>query len=75
MITNEEALDIGFSEEPKGFHSPANVFVGDDFLLRLLDGKVTLGEWERDEEIDISHLNAEQVKILISLLTKPKGYK
>lgn len=70
MITTEEAEIIGFDKQP---HSTVYRLVIDDFAVWIQNDKVTLSEWHRDEDIDISHLDIEQLKMLISLLTKPKN--
>lgn len=72
MITTTEAEQIGFVQHEKGFHPIAHSINIDDFNLYMSDGKLKLCEWEREEDIDISHLNIEEVKTLISLLTKSK---
>lgn len=80
MITYQDALDLKFEESKY-----CNTYYGNpnfEIYLRYKDKyppydkyevkSLELYSGERDEPIDISHLNKEEVELLISLLTKPK---
>lgn len=67
MITVEEAVELGFEITEK-FHRTIQ-YQKEGFQICVQNDKLILYEWERDEGINVSHLNKEQVKLLISLLT------
>lgn len=69
MITKDEALSMGFEEQK---HTNYSMLVVDDFVMWVEPDKLTLSEWYRGKNIDISHLDAEKLKILIALLSKSK---
>lgn len=70
MISKEEAIEMGGEDETYWTHWTVWL-LNENYTIAVYKDGVGLNGPDHDESIDISHLNAEQLKQLVSLLTPP----